>query len=84
MTDPTDTVRFLQGDTMSTALTDTASRAHVDTAPSAPGESSSLAPGDLVDEREAAALLGLQVQTMRNWRWAGKPPRYRKIGRCVR
>lgn len=44
-----------------------------------------LSPGDLVDEREAAAILGASVQTLRNWRWAHKGPRVRKIGaRLVR
>lgn len=47
-------------------------------------EAAPLAPGDLIDEREAAAILGVGVQTLRNWRWTDKPPRYRKIGRCVR
>jgi hypothetical protein len=44
-----------------------------------------LNPGDLVDETEAAAILGARVQTLRNWRWRGEGPRYRKIGlRLVR
>jgi predicted DNA-binding transcriptional regulator AlpA len=44
-----------------------------------------LAPGDLLDEREAAAILGASVQTLRNWRWRGEGPRFRKIGlRMVR
>ncbi len=44
-----------------------------------------LLPGDLVDENEAAAILGACVQTLRNWRWRGEGPRYRKIGlRLVR
>jgi len=44
-----------------------------------------LAPGDLVDEKEAAAILGAHVQTLRNWRWRGEGPRFRKIGlRLVR
>ena len=42
-------------------------------------------PGDLVDEHHAATILGVSVQTLRNWRWADKGPRYRKIGqRLVR
>ena len=44
-------------------------------------------PGDLVDEREAAAILGIAVGTLRNWR-AQRPrvgPPIRKIGqRAVR
>ena len=44
-----------------------------------------LAPGDLLDEREAAAILSASVQTLRNWRWRGEGPRFRKIGlRMVR
>lgn len=44
-----------------------------------------LAPGDLIDEREAAALLGLAVGTLRNWRALRQGPRFRKIGtRAVR
>lgn len=45
----------------------------------------SLAPGDLVDEKDGAALLGVAVSTLRNWRALGQGPRFRKIGkRCVR
>lgn len=41
--------------------------------------------GDLVDEREAAAILCVEVRTLRNWRALHKGPRYRKIGeRMVR
>lgn len=40
-----------------------------------------LLPGDLVDETEAAAILGCAVQTLRNYRWRGLPPRFRKIGK---
>lgn len=40
-----------------------------------------LVPGDLVDEREAAAILDAQVQTLRNWRWRRVGPRYLKIGK---
>ena len=44
-----------------------------------------LEPGDLIDEREAAASLGIAVRTLRNWRALSKGPRYRKIGaRLVR
>jgi predicted DNA-binding transcriptional regulator AlpA len=52
--------------------------------PFPPGEAS-LQPGSLVDEREAAAILGAEVRTLRNWRALGKGPRYCKIGqRLVR
>lgn len=45
----------------------------------------SLTPGDLLDEREAAAILAVSIQTLRNWRWRGEGPRFRKIGlRLVR
>lgn len=44
-----------------------------------------LEPGDLIDEREAAAMLGVQRKTLQNWRAMRKGPRYRKIGaRLVR
>lgn len=44
-----------------------------------------LQPGDLVDEREAAAILHAEVRTLRNWRALGKGPRFRKVGqRMVR
>jgi len=43
------------------------------------------APGDLIDEREAAAILNLSVVTLRNWRALRQGPRFRKIGaRLVR
>jgi predicted site-specific integrase-resolvase len=38
----------------------------------------------LVPETLAARLLGLSVKTLRRWRWAGKGPAFRKIGRAVR
>ena len=40
--------------------------------------SAPLVPGDLVKEAEAAAILEVSVQTLRNWRWARKGPRARK------
>ena len=40
-----------------------------------------LAPGDLIDERETAALMGLAVGTLRNWRALKQGPRYLKIGK---
>lgn len=54
--------------------------------PLAPHDPTRLSPGDLVDEREAAAILGCAVQTLRNMRWRREGgPRYRKIGlRMVR
>ncbi len=38
----------------------------------------------LLNEHEAAYALGLKVATLRRWRWAGKPPRFLKIGSAVR
>ncbi len=40
-----------------------------------------LIPGELIDEHEAAALLGLAVGTLRNWRALRQGPSYRKIGK---
>lgn len=50
-----------------------------------PAPAAKLEPGDLIDEREAAAMLGVQRKTLQNWRALRKGPRYRKIGaRLVR
>ena len=38
----------------------------------------------LVNEYVAARILGLQVTTLRRWRWAGKGPSFIKIGSAVR
>jgi len=38
----------------------------------------------LVNETEAARILGLSVKTLRRWRWAGKPPCFLKLGGAVR
>ena len=46
-----------------------------------PNATANLAAGDLLDEREAATILRAKVQTLRNWRWRGEGPRYRKIGK---
>lgn len=46
-----------------------------------------LKPGELLNEREAAAILHCSVQTLRNYRWArkGSGPRFHKVGpRMVR
>lgn len=56
---------------------------HANTLP--PLVAAKLEPGDLVDDKEAAAILGATVQTLRNWRWKGEGPRWRKVGqRLVR
>ncbi len=39
-----------------------------------------LQPGDLVDQRRAAEILGINRHTLENWRWRGVGPRARKIG----
>ena len=38
----------------------------------------------LVNETEAARILGLSVKTLRRWRWAGRGPRFLKLGAAVR
>ena len=38
----------------------------------------------LITETETARLLGLKVATLRRWRWAGKGPRFLKLGGAVR
>mgnify|MGYP001159254270 CR=1 FL=1 len=50
---------------------------------SAPVPPANPQPGDLVDEREAAAILDCAIATLRNWRSARprKGPPFRKIGK---
>ena len=38
----------------------------------------------LVRETEASRILNLSVKTLRRWRWAGKGPRFIKLGSAVR
>ena len=38
----------------------------------------------LLKETDAAAFLNIEVGTMRRWRWAGRGPRFIKIGAAVR
>ena len=38
----------------------------------------------LLNETEAARILAMRVTTLRRWRWAGKGPRFVKIGAAVR
>ena len=37
-----------------------------------------------IDEKKAASMLGVAVQTLRNWRHTRKGPAYIKLGRAVR
>ncbi|RLB40402.1 MAG: DNA-binding protein [Deltaproteobacteria bacterium] len=39
---------------------------------------------NLLDERTAAEMLRLSVQTLRNWRTQRRGPAYLKLGRAVR
>ncbi len=38
----------------------------------------------LIDEKEAAEILGCTVSAMRKWRFLGKGPAYCRVGRLVR
>ena len=38
----------------------------------------------LMNEREVAQLLAIQVPTLRRWRWAGQGPHFIKLGSAVR
>lgn len=40
--------------------------------------------GELVDEIVLAARLGVSRSTLQSWRYAGRGPRYLKIGRLIR
>ena len=37
-----------------------------------------------LNDSQVSALTGLSVQTLRNWRFAGRGPAYTKAGRSVR
>lgn len=39
---------------------------------------------NLLNESQAAKVLGVQMPTLRRWRWAGEGPTYFKVGRAVR
>lgn len=39
---------------------------------------------NLLNELQAAEMLSVSPATLRRWRWAGKGPRFRKIGGAVR
>ena len=38
----------------------------------------------LINEHEAARILGLSVKTLRRWRWQGRELEFFKIGHAVR
>lgn len=38
----------------------------------------------MLNEGDAAALLGLSPRTLSQWRWTGIGPRFHKFGRAVR
>ncbi len=38
----------------------------------------------LLNEKQVAKILGVARQTIANWRFQGRPPRYCKLGRAVR
>ncbi len=40
-----------------------------------------LSPPTLINETEAAAILGLSVKTLRRWRWASRGLRFIKLGK---
>lgn len=51
--------------------------------PATPAEK--LAAGCLLTDAELAALYGVSLQTVRNWRWRGEGPRWVRLGaRCIR
>jgi predicted DNA-binding transcriptional regulator AlpA len=41
-------------------------------------------PTPLIKDTEAAKRLGLEVATLRRWRWSGKGPAFVKVGSAVR
>ena len=49
-----------------------------------PTEKTSKIPnGEWWNEKEVAKVIGISVQTLRNWRFSGRGPTYQKIGRRV-
>lgn len=49
--------------------------------PLVPPSTKALEPGDLLTEKETAEALHVALQTVRNWRWRGEGPRFRKLGK---
>src|SRR5262245_48536108 len=47
-------------------------------------EPRSMSAGDLIDEPALAARLGVSRSTLQSWRYAGRGPRYIKLGRMIR
>ena len=41
-------------------------------------------PNIYINEKQAALYLGLERHTLTRWRWAGKGPRFYKVGGAVR
>lgn len=41
-------------------------------------------PDAILNEGEAAQVLGINVRTLQTWRFKGHGPQYLKMGRCVR
>ena len=39
---------------------------------------------ELLDEKQAAALLRVTTKGLQSWRYRGNGPRFVKVGRCVR
>jgi hypothetical protein len=44
----------------------------------------SLVPDDLIDQKEAARLLGIRPRTLQEWRYEGRGPGWFKVGQSVR
>lgn len=41
-------------------------------------------PTRLINEKQAAEMLGLSTKTMQKWRWLGEGPQWCKVGRAVK
>ena len=38
----------------------------------------------LIKEAEAARILSVEISTLRRWRWAGRGPRFVRLGSAIR